>query len=302
MKLFNSFYGLYIISFYLWGDTTMKRMFLFCSLMLLLLISACTQKSTDTSSGSLTYSNLADHASQEEITKRLTDNGVNPLYAERFINMVSDYNSFVDGQFSLKDGFVTKKMGTLNYEVGDIYSKWTSLRPYADANCRITAFGLFQDWLSLNEHKIDETPLNTDVDAIENYPACSFSESEKSKFLSLYEPVHVEPTTDSSVVLKAVQKEWKNRGLAFKKSRLSLISVIMHSELDNTAFVGHTGIMLKDDEGILFIEKYGPTYPYQATKFQRKSDVEKYLLNRFGAFYTEGISAKPVILKNDKLF
>ena len=57
--------------------------------------------------------------------------------------------------------------------------------------------------------------------------------------------------------------------------------VVCHDELDHIAFVGHAGVMITDGSDVYFVEKSGPTSPYQAAKFQTKAQVREYLLNRF---------------------
>ncbi|MGO0807504.1 DUF4300 family protein, partial [Clostridioides difficile] len=46
--------------------------------------------------------------------------------------------------------------------------------------------------------------------------------------------------------------------------------------VDKLVFIGHTGICIKTKNGILFLEKYGVTSPYQVTKFKNKEDVKNY--------------------------
>ena len=45
-------------------------------------------------------------------------------------------------------------------------------------------------------------------------------------------------------------------------------------------FVGHTGVLMETEDGLLFVEKYGPAGPFQATKFESRNALEHYLLAR----------------------
>ena len=129
---------------------------------------------------------------------------------------------------------------------------------------------------------------------------CSIKGEDQSKFYTIYNPVSVRDTTDPKVILAAIKQEWRNRGIQFKAGNASLISVVCHDELDHIAFVGHAGVMITDGSDVYFVEKFGPTSPYQAAKFQTKAQVREYLLNRFWKFYTPGVSTAPVIMENDQ--
>ncbi|HBF3455632.1 TPA: DUF4300 family protein, partial [Clostridioides difficile] len=66
-------------------------------------------------------------------------------------------------------------------------------------------------------------------------------------------------------------------------------------------FIGHTGICIKTKNGILFLEKYGVTSPYQVTKFKNKEDVKNYMFNRLKMSEGEIELPDPIIMENDKL-
>ena len=58
---------------------------------------------------------------------------------------------------------------------------------------------------------------------------------------------------------------------------MSLIEVYLHSPFDGVRFVGHTGVLMETEDGLLFVEKYGPAGPFQATKFESRNALEHYL-------------------------
>lgn len=254
----------------------------------------------DWTMNTLTYSNLYDEETRAEVSEMLRRAGIKGSWVDEVLALSKDYNDLVGKQPYFHDSFTTIKSRGIDYEAVDTYRLWTENRQYADVNCRLTAMTLFRDFITAEKTLPADNFLSADTDAMENYTLCKIKGAAKDKFYTLYHPVSVKKTTDSAEILAAVQKEWKNRGVAFKTGNVSLISVICHDEMDQIAFVGHAGVMIQDGSDVYFVEKYGPTLPYQTAKFQSRDQVKEYLLNRFWNFYTPGISVPPVIMANDQ--
>lgn len=250
------------------------------------------------------YSNLTDVDSQEETSALLSKAGISDPAIETFLSLVRDYNALMGTQPYFQDGFNPLPEGGIDaaYDNVDTYSLWTGKRDYADANCRITAFGLLRNQITAGAPKTPDDFLFTDKDALENYTLCGLSQKEQGAFYALFNPVSVKATTDTQAVLDAVLAEWKTRGITFREGDAKLISVVFNSELDDIAYVGHTGVLVPDGDGWLFVEKYAPAYPYQATKYQTKDQLKDALMARLGGQYTEGVTAKPFLLENDHAF
>ena len=49
---------------------------------------------------------------------------------------------------------------------------------------------------------------------------------------------------------------------------ISIINGYVPDEENNALFVGHTGVAINTNDGVIFIEKYGFELPYQITKFK----------------------------------
>lgn len=285
----------------------MKKLFLIltCVMLATFLFTGCNgnddgTQGDSTDSGQLTYSNMVDKATQEEIGKRLTDANIDPSNAAAFFAMVDDYNGLMGNMSEFHNGFTDINGNAVDY-AEDTYSKWMETRNYSDANCRITVFTLLQDFITFGNTQPLDPFLAMDADALQNYSLCKMDDTASGQFAALFNPVKVDSTTDADVVLKALQAQWKDRGIQFKEGSASMVSVLMSSELDNIGYIGHTGLMIEGGDGVLFLEKLSQTAPYQALKFQSRDDVKKYLLDNYGSFYTEGASAKPTILINDQL-
>lgn len=257
---------------------------------------------TDTGTDAALYSNLVDSDAQKEVSELLTAAGVSADSIESFLSMARDYNTLVGDQPYFHDGFTQLPEGGVDYDAQDTYTLWMDQRDYADISCRIAAYSLLRDAISAKAPMPANQFLAIDSDALDHNSLLSLSEEERGVFNALYNPVPVPPTTDTQAVQEAVLSEWKSRGISFAERRAAMVSVILHDELDNNAYVGHAGVLLPDGDGWLFVEKYSPVYPYQATKFQTREQVEAYLMDRLGSNYTEGASAKPFLLENDHAF
>ncbi len=248
----------------------------------------------------LTYSNLTDEKIRKKIGGILRKAGIDKGYIDELMVLATDYNEVVGTLPCFHEGFVTTAGRGVDYEAWDTYSTWTAKRGYADVNCRLTAMTLFRDFITAEKEMEGAAFLDTDTDAIENYPLCKIKGLDQSKFYTIYNPVSVGQTTDPEVILASMQQEWRNRGIRFQEGAASLISVVCHDEMDDVAYVGHAGIMVRDGGDVYFVEKFGPTAPYQVAKFQSEEQVREYLLNRFWKFYTPGVSSPPVIMENDR--
>ena len=80
-----------------------------------------------------------------------------------------------------------------------------------------------------------------------------------------------------------------------------MVSVVIHDDLDyDSLFIGHVGVLAKEDDHYLWIEKISFQEPYQATKFTTKEDCFKYLYDKYKDYKSETTS-HPFIMENDKL-
>lgn len=250
----------------------------------------------------LTYSNLTDPASRQETADLLKKGGIRESYIEEVMALAEDYHQVVGGQPFFQQGFTTIDGRSVDYDISDTYTPWTESRDYADVNCRITAMTLFRDYITTGAAQKADPFLAMDTDAMENYPLCKIDGADRHKFYTLFNPVSLKTTTDSDAVLAAVQKEWKARGISFRPAAASMVSVLCCDELDQMAFVGHTGIMIQAEGRVLYLEKIASTSPLQVSQFQSRSQVKEYLLDKYWNFYAPGVCAPPVIMENDQAF
>ena len=242
----------------------------------------------------MSYSNLGDDASKAEVRKFLESAGIDTGYVDSLFAAVDDYNA-LDDSLPQTTGFVEAPIQDLEYTG----VAWPDDRDYYDANCRITAFALMRGLISAAQPQTADSFAAYDQEVVGQNPWYQLNDADQGNFFALIDAVAVEPTTDSKVVQDSFLKEWQTRGVTFSQGPVSLISVIIHSELDDIAFIGHCGVLVDNGTDLLFLEKYGPTQPYQATLLKNRDELEDYLMSRFQNFYTEGVSAKPFLLEND---
>ncbi|MEG2985906.1 MAG: DUF4300 family protein, partial [Peptostreptococcaceae bacterium] len=144
--------------------------------------------------------------------------------------------------------------------------------------------------------------LMFDLDAIENNPISVFNKEDADKFVNLYGAIPVENSKDVKKHSEAIITEWKKRKISFiDNPTVSMINAFLHAPEDSSVFVGHAGVLVKEKDGFLFIEKYGLSLPYQASKFKDKEEVKKYLMDRLDVNSADNGASKPIIMENDKL-
>ena len=261
----------------------------------------------------LTYSNLIDDKTQNDIKNILIENKIDKKTSDYFIKLVRAYNekSEIKNLYTSNNGFTSINVQQVPYDEAELNEKWDYKNNinYMDFNCRITAFTLFKDYIKSNsKFSGDDTTLIFDIDAIENNPLSEFTKEDKDKFINLYGAIKAENTQDIQKHVDEIKKEWKNRKISFIKNKnVSMINVFLHDPEDEILFVGHSGISVKTKDGLLFIEKYGFSLPYQVSKFKDKAELKEYLMeiqrlmDRLDVDTSGNGAAKPIIMENDEL-
>ena len=240
----------------------------------------------------LTYSNVIDDKTQNEIKDILIESKIDKAQSQYFIDIVNKYNnkSSLNKLETSSNGF--KSINTLQvpYDEGYLGEIWDFKKlNYMDFNCRLTAFTLFKDFIkSEGKPNTEDNTLMFDIDAIKNNPISKFTKEETDKFENLYGAIPVKNSKDVKAHSEAIIKEWKKRNISFIDN-------------PNVSIVGHVGLLVKDKDEFLFIEKYGASLPYQVSKFKNKDDVKTYLMDRLDVNTSDNGASKPIIMENDKL-
>ena len=248
------------------------------------------------------FSNLQDEASRK-LAAQLLEISSSQEQASVFFSHVDQINRFLEPQ-ELADGFEEVPISLPKYDPYDIQARWeTEFPDFLGYNCRITAFSLFRDLISLPAEASGTADyIMMDLLALEADPSAIPDEAGQAAFQALYTGIETENTKDISVHLANLQNAWKERGISFQDSDASLISVVLHDQLDgDRLFIGHTGILYEaGEEELYFLEKVAFQEPYQLVKISNRSELSDYLMAKYDVDFNQPTAA-PFILENDQL-
>lgn len=245
------------------------------------------------------YTNLTDDASRETVISCLQTHGISQERTDTLLVWADDFNSRVTAP-SLPDGFVPMDGDFVDYSsLSFTYKELPDGTLFPEANCRLTAFLLLGDQIQTNGSANEaDTFLMFDVEAIDTLDTYQLTPEARADFITLFNSVSVEGSDTIESHLACIQEAWNKRGLQIDSSGgLSLIEVYLHSPFDALRFVGHTGVLVETEDGLLFVEKYGPDGPFQATAFQNRKQLETYLLAR-PDLYGDDTELPPIVLEN----
>lgn len=265
-----------------------------------------------TSTATLTYSNLVDVATQEQVQQALIAAGITPKNVSDFLESVSLFNRTAGSKAGLvAQGFNTIDNLLPHYNEVAIQEDWTAKYPtFQGYNCRLTSFTLLRDFITFaakSPYTINDPNevLFIDCESLRNTPKKLFTPEEEKQFLTLFTEVPTTNTKEVGVHLQNIQKAWQERGISFRykgdATKASLISVVFHSQItpeENFLFVGHVGVLVPFKEGLLFVEKLAFQEPYQAIKFADRKALNDYLMNHYNVEWNQP-TAPPFVMEND---
>lgn len=281
-----------------------------CALILFATATGCgKQEKTATEQPALEaveYSNLTDEDSRKQLSELLTDAGIEESRIAALLNRVEQFNASVKSEW-LTDGFESAAPTGTKYDPYEMQDEWTAANgSFPGYNCRITAFGLFSEFITAGADQPEvqgEDSLFTDLETISANPDALCGDS-TAKFCALFAPVNAVDSTEVEAQVKALQEGWAARGITFTDSKTSMISVIFHdkfSDEDNTLFVGHVGVLLPAEDGSLyFIEKVAFQEPYRLVKLQNRTELSDYLMEKYDTSWGQD-TTRPFIMENDTL-
>ena len=222
------------------------------------------------------------------------------------MDRAEQFNASVKSEW-LTDDFESAAPTDTKYDPYEMQDKWTAANgSFPGYNCRITAFGLFSEFITAGADQPEvqgEDSLFTDLETVDADPNALCGDS-TAKFCALFAPVDATDSTEVEAQVKALQEGWTARGIAFADSRASMISVVFHdkfSDEDNTLFIGHVGVLLPAEDGSLyFIEKVAFQEPYRLVKLQNRTELSDYLMEKYDTSWGQD-TTHPFIMENDTL-
>lgn len=264
------------------------------------LLSVCTISALGfvgcTSNKDIMYSNMQDTKSREEVFSELKKHDVSDNQINKLIEWMDDFNSYVkDGQLS--NGFKKMDGDLVDYSTLELKDM-----PSYYVNCRLTSFMIIKNALTTKcKPDNSDTYLMLDLDAIDTDKQISMTNQEKLNYTTLFNWIPLDDAKTLDQHKEKIETALKDRDIKIDESKgLSIINIYVHSTFDNVRFVGHTGVLMDTDNGLLFVEKYGPDTPFQATKFHNREELKKYLLAR-PDLYGEKDEVAPIITENNKV-
>ena len=281
-----------------------------CTLMLFAAATGCGKQEKPTTEQpaleTVEYSNLTDDDPRKQLSQLLSDAGIEEARITTLMDRVEQFNASVKSEW-LTDGFESAAPTDTKYDPYDMQDEWTAANgSFPGYNCRITAFGLFSEFITAGADQPEtqgEDSLFTDLETIDADPDALCGDS-PAKFCALFAPVNAVDSTEVEAQVKALQEGWAARGIAFADSRASMISVVFHdkfSDEDNTLFIGHVGVLLPAEGGSLyFIEKVAFQEPYRLVKLQNRTELRDYLMEKYDTFWGQD-TTRPFIMENDTL-
>lgn len=251
----------------------------------------------------LTYSNLLDKASQEEVRKAMEVAGFLTENIESFFADVDKFNGAVKGTSLVDKGFVTINSLEPDYDYISMMDLWDANFPeFIGYNCRIVSYDLMKDAIKIGKPNTSNSAwMVFDENALEYNPIDLFNKEEHEGFRTLYSSIPAELTKDINIHLKNVKEDWNAKQIEFlNEDKRSIISVFFHDE-EGYLFIGHMGVLIPTQDGkLLFIEKLSFHQPYQAIKFDNRTELNDYLMNKYDISWGQE-TAKPFIMENNEL-
>lgn len=251
----------------------------------------------------ITFSNLVDQASRNELRVDMESAGISSESIDTFFEDVASFNAIVEETSLVKDSYLSDYNLEPDYDLVAMIDLWNEKSlEFIGHNCRMTTFNLMKDFITIKNTNSESADwLIFDKNAIENSPKEIFTEAEYEDFKTLFASIPAEKTKDISVHLKNIQENWQERSIEFKESdKASVISVFFH-DFEDYLFIGHMGLLITKDSGdLLFIEKLSFQAPYQAIRFSDRLELNDYLMNKYDISWNQP-EARPFILENDKL-
>ncbi|QOR36237.1 DUF4300 family protein [Clostridium sp. 'deep sea'] len=298
-------------------------------LMVVLTIStftSCSLKKDTVTSGAddkLVYSNLIDEESKVMLGSVLKKAEIDQNHIDGALSLINDYNKHMtvfneadkdymeeSDLFAFQSGFTTTEDSYINY--GDYYfqmKKWYNGRDYNDAYCRTLAFLLMQDAIQVEsplkkEHwgvSNEDDFLYGDYATLTDYELVDIKEDKYPAYFTLFHPVF--DTDKKEGFVKQIQDQWKKFAVSFDNSAASLITIWSVIEKESGVKIehSHVGVLIENDDGLLFIEKTNPLAPYQMTKFSTTEQLKQYLVDTSTACYEKYDLPVPemIVLRND---
>ncbi|MGL5329213.1 MAG: DUF4300 family protein [Peptostreptococcaceae bacterium] len=243
----------------------------------------------------ITYSNLNNDDSLNKTVNYLQESGVKEENIEVLKKQVDFTNTFLSEYPDLQGDFKTQKGTYVKYDRDLAYNLFVKARTYDDVNCRIAAWNLIKDTV-----KVDPMPGDieyTEESILEYNPMTGFKKGDKEQFWGVFKGIPAGLVNTTRGYSKVIKEEWDKRNLEFEDSNRKLVSCFMYNFEEKWLEAVHAGVMIEQDDQIVFIEKVNPKEPFQVSIFENEKELKFYLKQRLLSY----LVVQPIIMVNDEL-
>lgn len=252
----------------------------------------------------ITYSNISDEVSQQEVRQALSSADIDEKTIEDFFRAVDLFNTSIHNH-GLSSWFTYNKDANFEYDSSSIPTVQEKNNPdFLWYNCRITSYSLLKNFIRI-KNPVDSLNLeNLSFDTLSLKARPILTDEEVKIFENFFARIPTTTTATQSENIEKAKENWIKKGVEFINTKASLISVFFHDTIDpesSNLFIGHIGVLVPtSDSQLLFIEKLAFDQPYQAIKFRNRSELNSYLMGKYDVDYS-GESSRPFIFENGEL-
>ena len=273
----------------------MKKNILFIIMILVILTVMCSCSTGETEKLPIA-THLGGEETIDEITNELEDAGLSNL--TDFQNWVSDFAKTAGKTAGLKDSW--EELSKLDFDSSKTMDGWEKNHDYSDSDCRMTAFLLMDGILESQEveEKYDGTYLMFDMEAIDSVARYEKLKNKRALFTTIFGDKVI---ADGENPKDKLGEIWKQYGIKVNNDKASLLSLVIYDPDFKTIFVGHTGVLVTTDNGLLFVEKIAFEQPYQATRVNDMKELMGVLAKR-GEYFGEQGESGPYVYVNGEFY
>lgn len=265
----------------------------------------------------LLYTNLVGDEVQNIVRHILLDAGADEDSLSDFFEWVNQYNTVMRelGSMPLVSEFTQIDMNFVFYDLKNIAVgiRWADVG-YRDIFCRMVAFHLLRpiiniqnllpevQWyvMSGNDDDFSRSTLFGDLMVFQDNPYIEWPQYEISRYFTLFNPVMLYEDVAEDELHEVLLTMWKERGVTFVESKLSLVSIWRINEYNEFAN-SHAAVLAELNNGLLLVEKTNPYFPYQALFFNNISEVKSYLVEQLASSYLTSDTDTYIVMRNDEL-
>lgn len=232
-------------------------------LLLFIFMSSCSDQKK------YSYINVTDERGISELKELLSNAEVPSDDIDTLIGYVTKYSNGTYASSISQDDWKMVSITKPQYDYTSAINAFTS-NPFNDLNCRQAVFLIY--------HSFYTTSSAEDNAEKDEYKEIShILDNEGSKYSSLFPDLPLKSSVKDSVL-----NYWKDKNAIFSGGDVHLVS--MWGEMEGNIEILHCGILIHENNDIIFFEKTDPMLPYQLSKFNSANDLKKYLLNRTDKF------------------